>query len=141
MKTRKRLTKAPLDEMERVMSTESGRDRDYIARRISVARRERELQCAHMCAFDATRVQPDLITHLDCNVLRIWPDVGVSELIKFFTYKSELMRGFAATCWVVGDRRGAHHFRLEASSYEQALIKLERERDRRMRVYNQSCGG
>ena len=103
-----------------------------------VLQRERELQCAHMCAFDPTRVNPEQVTHLDCNVLRIWPDKGIEELIKFYTYKAEIMRGFAAARWSTGERHGAHQFKLARRGYEQALIKLKRERDRRKRVYNLS---
>ena len=103
-----------------------------------VLERERELQRAHMCAFDPTRVKPEQVTHLDCNVLRIWPDMGIAELIKFYTYKAEIMREFAAARWATGERYGAHHFKLERRKYEQALIKLKRERDRRKRVYNLS---
>lgn len=110
----------------------------YLIRVEHVLRRERELQCAHMCAFDLTRVKPEQVTHLDCNVLRIWPDMGIAELIKFYTYKAEIMRGFAAARWATGDRHGAHHFKLERRKYEQALIKLKRERDRRKCVYNLS---
>lgn len=110
----------------------------YLSRVVQVLQRERELQRAHMCAFDPTRVKPEQVTHLDCNVLRIWPDLGIAELIKFYTYKAEIMREFAAARWATGERYGAHHFKLERRRYEQALIKLKRERDRRKRVYNLS---
>lgn len=110
----------------------------YLSRVEQVLQRERELQCAHMCAFDHTRVNPEQVTHLDCNVLRIWPDNGIEGLIKFYTCKAEIMREFAAARWATGERYGAHHFKLERRRYEQALIKLKRERDRRKRVYNLS---
>ena len=110
----------------------------YLSRVKRVLQRERELQCAHMCAFDPTRVKPEQVTHLDCNVLRIWPDEGIAELIKFYTYKAEIMREFAAARWATGERHGAHQFKLARRRYEQALIKLERECDRRKRVYNLS---
>lgn len=110
----------------------------YLSRVEQVLQRERELQCAHMCAFDPTRVKPEQVTHLDCNVLRIWPDLGIAELIKFYTCKVGIMREFAAARWATGERYGAHHFKLERRKYEQALIKLKRERDRRKRVYNLS---
>lgn len=113
-------------------------DPDYLMHRVEVAMRERELQCAHMCVFNPTRVKPEQVTHLDCNVLRIWPDMGIAELIKFYTYKAEIMREFAAARWATGERYGAHHFKLERRKYEQALIKLKRERDRRKRMYNLS---
>ena len=113
-------------------------DPDYLMHRVEVAQRERELQCAHMCVFDPTRVKPEQVTHLDCNVLRILPDMGIAELIKFYTYKAEIMREFAAARWSTGERYDAHHFKLERRKYEQALIKLKRERDRRKRVYNLS---
>ena len=110
----------------------------YLSRVEQVLQRERALQCAHMCAFDPTRVKPEQVTHLDCNVLRIWPDLGIAELIKFYTYKAEIMREFAAARWATGERYGARHFKFERRRYEQALIKLKRERDRRKRVYNLS---
>lgn len=113
-------------------------DPDYLMHRVEVAKRERELQCAHMCVFDPTRVKPDQVTHMDCNVLRIWPDEGIAELIKFYTYKADILRGFAAARWATGERHGAHQFKLARRRYEQALIKLKRERDRRKRVYNLS---
>lgn len=110
----------------------------YMINVTRVLQRERELQQAHMCAFNPAPVKPEQVTHLDCNVLRIWPDMGIAELIKFYTYKAEIMREFAAARWATGERYGAHHFKLERRKYEQALIKLKRERDRRKRVYNLS---
>lgn len=110
----------------------------YLVNVDRVLKRERELQCAHMYAFDPTRVKPEQVTHLDCNVLRIWPDKGIDELIKFYTYKAEIMREFAAARWATGECHGAHHFKLARRKYEQASIKLKRERDRRKRVYNLS---
>ena len=124
-----------------VMNLAKSADPELHAHLINVERaleRERALQCAHMCAFDPTRVKPEQVTHLDCNVLRIWPDMGIAELIKFYTYKAEIMREFAAARWATGERYGAHHFKLGRRKYEQALIKLKRERDRRKRVYNLS---
>lgn len=103
-----------------------------------VLKRERELQRAHMYAFDPTRVKPEQVTHLDCNVLRIWPDMGIAELIKFYTYRADILCEFAAARWAMGERHGAHQFKLARRRYEQALIKLKRERDRRKRVYNLS---
>ena len=110
----------------------------YLVNVERVLKRERELQCAQMCAFDPTRVKPEQVTHLDCNVLRIWPDEGIAELIKFYTYRAEIMQEFAAARWAMGERHGAHQFKLARRRYEQALIKLKRERDRRKRVYNLS---
>ena len=110
----------------------------YLVNVDRVLQRERELQCARMCAFNPACVKPEQVTHIDCNVLRIWPDMGIAELIKFYTYKAEIMREFAAARWATGERYGAHHFKLERRKYEQALIKLKRERDRRKRVYNLS---
>ena len=110
----------------------------YMINVTRVLQRERELQQVHMCAFNPARVKPEQVTHLDCNVLRIWPDMGIAELIKFYTYKAEIMREFAAARWATGERYGAHHFKLARRKYEQALIKLKRERDRRKRVYNLS---
>lgn len=110
----------------------------YLSRVEQVLQRERELQCAHMCAFDPTRVNPEQVTHLDCNVLRIWPDKGIEELIKFYTHKAEIMREFAAARWAMGERHGAHQFKIARRRYEQALIKLKRERERRKRMYNLS---
>lgn len=110
----------------------------YLVNVDHVLKRERELQCAHMCAFDPACVKPEQVTHLDCNVLRIWPDMGIAELIKFYTYKAEIMREFATARWATGERHGAHQFKLARRRYEQALIKLKRERDRRKRVYNLS---
>lgn len=110
----------------------------YLARVEQVLQRERELQQAHMCAFDPARVRPEQVTHLDCNVLRIWPDMGIAELIKFYTYRVERMKLFSRERWAIGDYDGAHHFKLKRREYEQASIKLKRERDRRKRVYNLS---
>ena len=148
MKQSKRFTNMPLHRMSRmaILYYEArehfyeratfDHDPDYLMHRVEVAKRERELQCAHMCAFDSTRVKPEQVIHLDCNVLRIWPDMGIAELIKFYTYKVEIMRELAAARWATGERYGAHHFKLERRKYEQALIKLKRERDRRKCVYN-----
>lgn len=108
----------------------------YLVNVERVLKCEREFQCAHMIAFDPTRVKPDQVTHLDCNVLRIWPDMGIEEIIKFYTYKADIIREFAAARWAMGDWHGAHQFKLAKRRYEQALIKLKRERDRRKRVYN-----
>lgn len=150
MKQSKRFTNMPLHRMACMAVVYDGvrehfkghatfdHDPDYLMHRVEVAKRERELQCAHMCAFNPARVKPEQVTHLDCNVLRIWPDEGIAELIKFYTYKAEIMREFAAARWATGERYGAHHFKLERRKYEQALIKLKRERDRRKRVYNLS---
>lgn len=110
----------------------------YQARIGLVLQRERELQCAHMCAFEPTRVKPEQVTHLDCNVLRIWPDDGIAKLIEFYTLKALVSGELAAAQWAIGDRNGAHCFKLTRRKYEQALIKLKRERDRRKRVYNLS---
>lgn len=110
----------------------------YLVNVERVLKRERELQGAHMCAFDPTSVNAGEVIHLDCNVLRIWPDEGIAELIKFYTYKAEIMREFAAARWATGERHGAHQFKLARRRYEQALIKLNRELDRRKRVYNLS---
>lgn len=93
---------------------------------------------ARIYAFDHTRVDPEQVTHLDCNGLRIWPDKGIEELIKFYTYKAEILCEFAAVRWSMGARHGAHQFKIARRKYEQALIKLKRERDRRKRVYNLS---
>lgn len=150
MKQSKRLTNMPLHRMacmaivyNDVREHFNGRatfdhDPNYLMHRVEVAKRERELQRAHMCAFNPARVKPEQVTRLDCNVLRIWPDMGIAELIRFYTYKAEIMREFAAARWATGERHGAHHFKLERRKYEQALIKLKRERDRRKRVYNLS---
>ena len=108
----------------------------YLVNVERVLKCEREFQCAHMCAFDPTRVKPEQMTHIDCNVLRTWPDEGIAELVKFYTYKAEIIREFAAARWTIGDRHGAHQFKLAQRRYEQALIKLKRERGRRKRVYN-----
>lgn len=110
----------------------------YLARVEQVLQRERELQASRMCFFDPTRVKADQVIHMDCNVLRVWPDEGIEELIKFYTYKSELMRDFAAARWAMRDGHGAHQFKLARRRCDQALIKLKRERDRRKRVYNLS---
>lgn len=110
----------------------------YLVNVERVLKCEREFQCAHMCVFDPTRVKVNQVTHLDCNVLRILPDMYIAELIKFYSYKVEIMREFAAARWATGDRHGAHQFKLARRRYEQALIKLNRERDRRKRVYNLS---
>lgn len=110
----------------------------HLVRVEQILKCEREFQCAHMCVFEPTRVKPDQVTHLDCNVLRILPDMYIAELIKFYSYKAEIMREFAAARWATGERHGAHQFKLARRRYEQALIKLKRERDRRKRVYNLS---
>lgn len=112
--------------------------RAYLANVEQVLQRERELQTAHMCVFDSTRVKANQVIHMDCNVLRVWPDEGIAELIKFYTYKAGMMREFAAARFATGERHGAHQFKLARRRYEQALIKLKRERERRKRVYNLS---
>ena len=150
MKQSKRFTKMSLHRMARMAIVcdcarehFNGRaifdhDTDYLMHRVEVAKRERELQTSHMLFFDYTRVKANQVTHMDRNVLRVWPDEGIEELIKFYTYKSELMRDFAEARWAMGERHGAHQFKLARRMYEQALIKLKRERDRRKRVYNLS---
>ena len=99
---------------------------------------EREMQCVHMRVFAPACVRADQITHMDRNVLRVWPDDGIEALIKHYTYKADIMRELAAAKWAIGERHGAHQFKLARRGYEQALIKLKRERDRRKRVYNLS---
>lgn len=108
----------------------------YLVNVERVLKRERALQCAHMPEFDPACVKPDQVTHLDCNVLRIWPSEGIDKLIELYTFKALTSDGFAAAQWAIGDRNGAHYFKLTRRKYEQALIKLKRERDRRKRVYN-----
>lgn len=148
MKQSKRFTKMPLHRMTRmaivyneVREHFNGRatfdhDPDYLTHRVEVAKRERELQTAHVLAIDPARFDVDAVLHLDCNVLRTWPDNFLDALIPFFDYKAAIMREFAAARWSMGDRCGAHRFKLARRVYEQALIKLKRERDRRKRVYN-----
>lgn len=150
MKQSKRFTNMPLHRMSCMAIVyyevrEHFRERatfdhnpDYLMHRVEVAKRERELQTSHMLFFDLTRVKANQVTHMDRNVLRVWPDEGIEELIKFYTYKAELMRDFAEARWAMGERHGAHQFKLARRMYEQALIKLKRERDRRKRVYNLS---
>lgn len=110
----------------------------YLVNVERVLKRERALQCAHMPEFDPACVKPDQVTHLDCNVLRIWPSEGIEKLIELYTFKALVSDGFKAAQWAIGDRNGAHYFKLTRRKYEQALIKLKRERDRRKRVYNLS---
>lgn len=110
----------------------------YLVNVERVLKCEREMQCAHMLVFAPACVRADQITHMDRNVLRVWPDDGIEALIKHYTYKADIMRELAAAKWSMGDRHGAHQFKLARRRYEQALIKLKRERDRRKRVYNLS---
>lgn len=110
----------------------------YLVNVERVLKCEREFQCAHMPEFDPACVKPEQVTHLDCNVLRVWPSEGIEKLIKSYTFKALVSDGFAAAQWAIGDRNGAHYFKLTRRKYEQALIKLKRERDRRKRVYNLS---
>lgn len=108
----------------------------YLVNVERVLKCERELQCAHMIEFDPARIKPEQVTHLDRNVLRVFPNEGIEELIDFYTYKAVVMREFAAAQWAIGDWNGAHFFKSIRCMYEQALIKLKRERVRRKRVYN-----
>lgn len=110
----------------------------YLANVEQVLQRERELQTATVLAFDPNRFSADDVLHLDCNVLRTWPDRFLDALIPFFDYKAVLYKGFSMSDYRVFIYEIAASDKLKRRLYEQASIKLKRERDRRNRVYNLS---
>lgn len=59
-----------------------------------VLQRERELQTATVIAVDPSQFDAEDVLHLDCNVLRTWPDQFLRALIPFFDYKAALYKAF-----------------------------------------------
>lgn len=108
----------------------------YLVNVEHVLQRERELQAETVLAFDPNRFSAADVLHLDCNVLRTWPDRFLDALIPFFDYKAVLYKGFSMSDYRVFIYERAASDKLKRRLYEQASIKLKRERDRRKRVYN-----
>lgn len=111
---------------------------DYITRVRRVLQHERELQTAHVCAVDPARFNPEDVLHLDCNVLRVWPDAFLDTLIPFYDFKSALSKDSSMYYYRHSMFDYAKSYKRKRRLYEQASIKLKRERERRKRVYNLS---
>lgn len=114
------------------------RECDYITRVRRVLQHERELQTAHVCAVDPARFNPEDVLHLDCNVLRVWPDAFLDTLIPFYDFKSALSKDSSVYYYRHSMFDYAKSYKRKRRLYEQASIKLKRERVRRKRVYNLS---
>lgn len=103
-----------------------------------VLQRERELQTATVIAVDPSQFDAEDVLHLDCNVLRTWPDRFLDVLIPFFDYKADRCKDFSVYDYTNFFYESAALYKHKRRLYEQASIKLKRERDRRKRVYNLS---
>ena len=110
----------------------------HLARVEQVLQRERELQTATVLAVDPNQFDVEDVLCLDCNVLRTWPDRFLVVLIPFFDYKATLYKDFSMSAYKSLLHESAEWAKLKRRLYEQASIKLKRERDRRKRVYNLS---
>lgn len=110
----------------------------YLGRIEQVLQRERELQTATVLAVDPNQFDVEAVLWLDCNVLRTWPDQFLHALIPFFDYKAALYKDFSMSDYKCQMYDAAEWDKRKRCLYEQASIKLKRERDRRKRVYNLS---
>lgn len=108
----------------------------HLARVEQVLQRERELQTATVLAVDPHQFNAEDVLHLDCNVLRTWPDQFLHALIPFFDYKAALYKDFSMSDYKCLMYDAAEWDKHKRRLYEQASIKLKRERDRRKCVYN-----
>lgn len=100
-----------------------------------VLRRERELQL-RVSAMGTKEVNPEFVVHMDCNKLRVMPDNKLCALLLCYMRKADASRELSTSFWLGGCWSSAHRFRLRRRTYEQAAIKLARELERRVRVYN-----
>lgn len=110
----------------------------HLARIEQVLQRERELQTAAVLAVDPNQFDVEAVLWLDCNALRTWPDRFLVVLIPFFDYKAALYKDFSMSDYKCQMYDAAEWDKRKRCLYEQASIKLKRERDRRKRVYNLS---
>lgn len=110
----------------------------YLARVEQVLQRERELQTKTVIVVDPNQFDVEAVLRLDCNVLRTWPDRFLVVLIPFFDYKAALYKDFSMSDYRCLMYDAAEWDKHKRRLYEQASIKLKRERDRRKRVYNLS---
>lgn len=110
----------------------------HLARIEQVLQRERELQTATVLAVDPNQFDVEAVLRLDCNVLRTWPDRFLVVLIPFFDYKAALYKDFSMSDYKCQMYDAAEWDKRKRCLYEQASIKLKRERNRRKRVYNLS---
>lgn len=100
-----------------------------------VLSREREYQLRDVGVY-LKSVEPELVTHLDRNVLRIMSDKQLRLLTLFYKDNIKMARERAKDNWLKGDGSMAKRFKAERIRYEQAFIKLKREHERRALVYN-----
>ena len=108
----------------------------YISNVERVLTQERKLETVRVCVVDPTTLEPDAIVHLDCNILRLWTDKHVDTFIRRYKYKAGFHKAASMMYYAVeAHEKTADNKRLRRE-YEQALVKLERERERRRRVYN-----
>lgn len=110
----------------------------HLGRIEQVLQRERELQTATVLAVDPNQFDVEAVLHLDCNVLRTWPDQFLRALIPFFDYKATIYKDFSMCDYKCLMYDAAELDKRKRCLYEQASIKLKRERNRRKRVYNLS---
>lgn len=107
----------------------------HLMRVRAVLRRERELQL-RVSDMGTKEVNPELVVHMDCNKLRVMSDKKLCALLLRYIREADASRELSKSFWLGGCWSSAHRFRLRRRAYEQAVIKLTREIERRVRVYN-----
>lgn len=108
----------------------------YIVNVERTLKQERRLETARVCVVDVTTLEPSEIVHLDRNILRLWPDKNVDAFIRHYKCKAGFHKTASMMYYACEAYEKAFDNKLMRREYEQALIKLERERERRKRVYN-----
>lgn len=108
----------------------------YLVRVERTLKQERRLETARVCVVDPTTLEPSEIVHLDRNILRLWTDKHVDTFIRHYKYKAGLHKASSMLYYAVEAYEKAADNKRLRREYERALIKLERERERRKRVYN-----
>ena len=88
-----------------------------------VLQRERELQTATVFAVDHRQFSAEDVLHLDCNVLRTWPDQFLHVLIPFFDYKADLYKDFSMSDYKCLMYDAAEWDKRKRRLYEQAQAR------------------
>lgn len=96
---------------------------------------ERELQ-KRASSEDVGEVEPEHVIHMDCNKLRVVSDKKLCVLMNLYMDRGVVFRDLSKEWWKSGNYFLARLCKAERIRYEQAFIKLQRERARRVRVYN-----